>query len=109
MEETYILRIFRAILDTNTGRNLNLNWFIMANIISSLMEIQRNPVNRQGEKVDPVVWESGCLEEVCGSCSMLINGYPRQACTALIERLYKETGDSTIRLAPLPNFLWCAI
>ena len=57
----------------------------MANVISALMEIQKNPINKKREKVEPVVWEQGCLEEVCGSCSMLINGRPRQACTALIE------------------------
>ena len=76
----------------------------MANVISALMEIQQRPVNRQGAKVEPVVWESGCLEEVCGSCSMLINGMPRQACTALIEPIIEATGDSTIRLAPLTKF-----
>ena len=46
----------------------------------------------------------GCLEEVCGSCSMLINGKPRQACTALIERIIKESGSDTLHLAPLSKF-----
>ena len=49
------------------------------NIISALMEIQRNPKNAKGEKTTPVIWESVCLEEVCGACSMVINGKPRQA------------------------------
>ena len=31
------------------------------------MDIQKNPVNSKGEKTTPVVWEQGCLEEVCGS------------------------------------------
>ena len=31
----------------------------------------------EGEKTTPVAWEQGCLEEVCGSCSMLVNGKPR--------------------------------
>ena len=56
-----------------------------ANVISSLMEIQKTPINKKGERVTPVAWQQGCLEEVCGSCSMLVNGKPRQACTALIE------------------------
>jgi succinate dehydrogenase / fumarate reductase iron-sulfur subunit len=68
------------------------------------MHIQRYPFNRQGQKVEPVVWESGCLEEVCGSCSMLINGYPRQACTALVESIIEESGKTTILLAPLSKF-----
>jgi len=68
------------------------------------MEIQRNPVNRQGIRAAPVVWEQGCLEEVCGSCSMLINGKPRQGCTALIEPIIRKTNSNTIVLAPLSKF-----
>jgi succinate dehydrogenase / fumarate reductase iron-sulfur subunit len=69
------------------------------NVISALMEIQRNPVNAQGKKTTPVVWESNCLEEVCGACSMVINGKPRQACTALIDKL-----EQPIRIAPMTTF-----
>ena len=69
------------------------------NVISALMEIQRNPVTKDGKKTTPVAWESSCLEEVCGACSMVINGVPRQACTALIDKL-----DHPIRLAPMRTF-----
>ncbi|MBX6395936.1 MAG: succinate dehydrogenase iron-sulfur subunit [Alicyclobacillaceae bacterium] len=68
-------------------------------VIACLMEIQRNPVNAKGEPVAPVVWESNCLEEVCGACSMVINGKPRQACTALVDKL-----EQPIRLAPMRTF-----
>ena len=44
------------------------------NVISALMEIHRNPVNADGKKTTPVNWEMSCLEEVCGACSMVING-----------------------------------
>ena len=54
-----------------------------ANVISCLMEIQRNPVNAQGQKTTPVIWDSNCLEEVCGSCAMNINGKVRMACSAV--------------------------
>ena len=53
------------------------------NVISALMEIRRNPVNTKGQKTSPVTWDMNCLEEVCGACSMVINGGPRQSCTAL--------------------------
>lgn len=69
------------------------------NVISALMEIRKNPVNKKGEKTTAVFWESVCLEEVCGSCSMMINGTPRQACSALIDKL-----EQPIRLAPLSTF-----
>jgi succinate dehydrogenase / fumarate reductase iron-sulfur subunit len=41
------------------------------NVISSLMEIQRNPKIAKGEKTTPVCWESNCLEEVWN----LFDGY----------------------------------
>ncbi len=69
------------------------------NIISALMEIQRNPVNAKGEPSTPVIWESVCLEEVCGACSMVINGKPRQACSSLIDQL-----EQPIRIEPLSTF-----
>src|SRR4051794_26161238 len=59
------------------------------NIISCLQAIQRNPVNKAGQPTAPVVWESNCLEEVCGACTMLINGKVRQACSALVENLHQ--------------------
>ncbi|NBI28850.1 succinate dehydrogenase iron-sulfur subunit [Chengkuizengella marina] len=69
------------------------------NVIGALMEVQRNPVNAKGEKTSPVCWESNCLEEVCGACSMVINGKPRQACTALVDKL-----EQPIRIEPMRTF-----
>ena len=74
-------------------------WRPSMNVISALMEIRRNPVNRDGVVTTPVQWESVCLEEVCGACSMLVNGKPRQACSTLIDSL-----EQPIRLAPLKTF-----
>jgi len=69
------------------------------NVISALMEIQRNPVNAKGERTRAVVWEYNCMEEVCGACSMRINGRARQACTALIDQL-----EQPIVLEPMSTF-----
>ncbi|WP_041090667.1 succinate dehydrogenase iron-sulfur subunit [Jeotgalibacillus soli] len=69
------------------------------NVISALMEIRRNPYNARGEKTTPISWDMGCLEEVCGACSMVINGKPRQSCTALIDQL-----EQPIRLEPMKTF-----
>lgn len=103
-EGMYILKVYRGTPDSQYWEEFSLKRTPFANVISALMEIQRHPVNLKGEKVAPVVWEQGCLEEVCGSCSMLINGKPRQACTALIENLIKESGSTTITLAPFTKF-----
>ncbi|MFI0434417.1 MAG: succinate dehydrogenase iron-sulfur subunit [Parachlamydiaceae bacterium] len=104
MPGTYLLNVLRGHPGEQYWEEFELECVPSANIISSLMEIQRRPINTSGEKVAPVVWESGCLEEVCGSCSMLINGYPRQACTALIAQIIEKTGNRSIRLAPLTKF-----
>lgn len=69
------------------------------NVIACLMEIQRNPVTKDGQKVAPVTWEMNCLEEICGACMMVINGKPRQACTALVDKL-----EQPIRLRPARTF-----
>ncbi len=69
------------------------------NVITALQEIQKNPVNADGKKTTPVVWDCSCLEEVCGACTMLINGTPRQACSALIDQLKQP-----VVLEPLTKF-----
>ena len=55
------------------------------NIIACLMEIRKNPVNRAGQKTSPPAFLAACLEEVCGSCTMLVNGRARQACSTLVD------------------------
>jgi succinate dehydrogenase / fumarate reductase iron-sulfur subunit len=70
-----------------------------ANVISCLMEIARNPVTADGKKSTPITYESNCLEEVCGSCAMNINGKVKMACSALIDRL-----EQPITLEPLQKF-----
>jgi succinate dehydrogenase / fumarate reductase iron-sulfur subunit len=69
------------------------------NVIAILMEIQRNPTNKDGKATTPVAWESNCLEEICGACMMVINGKPRQACSALVDQL-----EQPIRLKPARTF-----
>ncbi|MCP4548209.1 MAG: succinate dehydrogenase iron-sulfur subunit [bacterium] len=69
------------------------------NVIICLNEIRRNPVTRGGQKTTPVAWECACLEEVCGACSMVINGKARQACSALIDEL-----EQPIKIQPLGKF-----
>jgi succinate dehydrogenase / fumarate reductase iron-sulfur subunit len=69
------------------------------NVISALMHLRENPVNTKGRRVQPVVWDSNCMEEVCGACAMIVNGKVRQACSALIDDL-----EQPIVLEPLEKF-----
>lgn len=72
------------------------------NVISALQQIQKNPVTTEKQTVAPVSWESSCLEEVCGACTMIINGRVRQACSALIDELAPK--GEKITLEPLSKF-----
>jgi succinate dehydrogenase / fumarate reductase iron-sulfur subunit len=69
------------------------------NVILCLQEIQKNPKTFDGTPTTPVTWDSSCLEEVCGICTMLINGKARQACSALIDQVGYE-----ITLEPMKKF-----
>src|SRR5580693_1761073 len=69
------------------------------NITSLLGEIALNPVDVTGKPTTPITYDSNCLEEICGSCAMLINGKAAMACSALVDKL-----EQPIRLAPLSKF-----
>jgi len=75
------------------------------NVVSALMELRKNPVTTEGNEVEPPAWEAACLEEVCGACTMNINGKVRQACTALIEEVATLKGDTyEVTLEPMKKF-----
>jgi len=99
---TIELRILRQDSPTASPRweEFSLPYQPNMNVISCLMEIRKHPVDKRGARTTPVNWESSCLEEVCGSCTMLVNGRPRQSCTALIDPIV----DDVITLAPLTKF-----
>ncbi len=74
------------------------------NITSVLGEIACDPVTAEGRETTPIAYDANCLEEICGSCAMLINGKARMACSALVDKLRAPGSDETITLAPLSKF-----
>lgn len=72
------------------------------NIISALQYIAANPVTADGRDTTVPVWDSGCLEEVCGACTMLINGKVRQSCSALVDKL--SPNGEPVTLEPMTKF-----
>ncbi len=72
------------------------------NVISILQKIAARAHSEDGRSVSPVAWDCNCLEEVCGSCTMLINGRTRMACSALVDKLLKESKE--IELRPMSKF-----
>lgn len=73
------------------------------NVISCLQRIAAHPVTTDGNRSTPVVWDCSCLEEVCGACTMVINGKARQSCSALLDVIAPNDGD-TITLEPMSKF-----
>src|ERR1700738_206050 len=82
-----------------SGEEFEIPYKPNMNVTSALMEIAANPVTRDGKQTTPVTYDSNCLEEICGSCAMLINGRARMACSALLAPL-----DQPIKLEPFSKF-----
>lgn len=72
------------------------------NVISVLQKIAAQATTADGESTTPVAWDCNCLEEVCGACTMLINGRTRQACSALVDRLLED--QDSLELRPMSKF-----
>src|SRR5205085_11952632 len=70
------------------------------NVISVLQRIAAQATTADGKHVAPVAWDCNCLEEVCGACTMVINGRVRQSCSALVDRLLDEH-PGEIELTPM--------
>lgn len=104
MTSSCILKIYRGITGKQYWEEFEIQLRPFLNITSALMEIQKHPITRDKRRVTPVAWEQGCLEEVCGSCSMLINGRPRQGCTALLHKIIESSGSNIITIAPMTKF-----
>ena len=69
------------------------------NVISALQDIAANPVTASGRATTPITYDSCCLEEICGSCAMRINGKARMACSTLVENV-----EQPIKVEPLSKF-----
>jgi succinate dehydrogenase / fumarate reductase iron-sulfur subunit len=73
------------------------------NVISVLQRIAARARAEDGSRVAPVAWDCNCLEEVCGSCTMIVNGRTRMACSALVDKLLEENPEE-IELRPMSKF-----
>jgi succinate dehydrogenase / fumarate reductase iron-sulfur subunit len=73
------------------------------NVISVLQRIAAQAATSDGKQVAPVAWDCNCLEEVCGACTMVINGRVRQACSALVDVMLADQPDK-IELQPMTKF-----
>jgi len=107
-ERTIILNIKRQDSPDSASywQEFEIPYLAHHNVISMLMEIRRNPITRQGKRVSAPVFQANCLEEVCGACTMVVNGRVRQACTALAEHLPNPCNIEPMSKFPLIRDLW---
>src|SRR3954454_13083902 len=101
-----VLRIKRQ--DTPEGaaywETFSIEYRPNMNLTSCLQVIAARPETMEGKKTSPVNYDVACLEEVCGSCTMVINGKARQACSALVDPLRAEYGNGPIIVEPMTKF-----
>lgn len=100
-KKTFIVRVKRQ--PSQTGKpvweEFELKYRPHMNVIICLRDIAETPVTRDGKTTTPISYDSNCLEEVCGSCAMLINGRARMACSALVDQL-----EHPISIEPMSKF-----
>lgn len=107
MAKTIRIKVFRSSANaaSATWDTFEIPFTTNMNVISALMEVRKNPRTTDNRDVEPPVWDAACLEEVCGSCTMNINGNIRQACSALIEDVAKVDGEVyEVTLEPMKKF-----
>jgi len=73
------------------------------NMTTVLQRIAADPVTVDHHPTTPVAYDACCLEEVCGACTMVINGRVRQACSALVDSLLEDSSEG-IELSPMTKF-----
>lgn len=88
--------------DTRRWEEFKVPYLPNMNVISALQQIQKFPTTTSGKDVAPVCWEAVCLEEVCGACSMVINGRVRQACSTLVDVI--APNGEPITIEPMSKF-----
>lgn len=73
------------------------------NVISVLQKIAALSTTSDGKSTTPVAWDCNCLEEVCGACTMLVNGRVRQSCSTLVDKLLEDNPEG-FELRPMSKF-----
>ena len=54
----------------------------------------------EGERTTRIIWDCSCLQGICGSCAMVINGRPALACETFLRNL----DEDVLVLRPLRKF-----
>ncbi len=105
MEEHFRVKVLRQV-DAHAGSHwetFEVAYEDGMNVTTVLLRIAAHPVTEEHETSTPVAYDSCCLEEVCGACTMVINGRVRQACSALVDDLLEDS-PGAIELRPMTKY-----
>lgn len=105
MAKTFKVKILRQANPTSASHweTFELTLEDGMNMTTVFQRIAAKPVTVDSQTTTPPAYDACCLEEVCGACSMVINGRVRQACSALIANLLAESAG-TIEVKPMTKF-----
>lgn len=93
-KENYDFEIRRT--DANGNSSIE-HFMVPKEKISTVLE----GITYISENIDgTLAYRHSCRMEICGSCSMEINGKPRMSCSTIAESL----GSDKIRVEPLPHY-----
>lgn len=88
--------------ETRRWEQFAIEWHPRMTVAAALRAIELAAVTADGKHVAPVAWESSCLEETCGACTMSIDGRVAQACSVVIDAISAK--NRAIVLEPLAKF-----
>lgn len=73
-------------------------------LLSLLLRIANDPKTSDGKKTTPIHHEYNCKEEICGTCTVRINGRPVMSCSTLLINLPASSSEKPIIVEPLEKF-----
>lgn len=73
-------------------------------LLALLTKIGSNPVTASGKETTPIHHEYNCKEEICGTCTVRVNGKPMMSCSTLVSNLPVSSLEKPIIVEPLEKF-----
>ena len=105
MSKTFKVRVLRQ-PEPHSGSHwetFNVHHEDGMNMTTVMQRIAAPPVTVAHQPTPPGAYDCCGLEEVCGACTMVINGCVRQACSALVDELLKDS-PTGVEVSPMTKF-----
>ncbi len=84
--------------------NFSLEFNKNDTLLALLIKIENDPKTSSGKETTPIHHEYNCKEEICGTCTVRINGKPTMSCSTLVINLPVSSMEKPIIIEPLEKF-----